>query len=27
MHDQLIRPLVRLNFGDAPTPRFVWEED
>jgi hypothetical protein len=27
MHDQLIRPLVRLNFGDAPVPRFVWEED
>jgi phage gp29-like protein len=19
--------LVRLNFGDAPVPRFVWEED
>jgi len=27
MHDQLIRPLVRLNFGDAPVPRFIWEEN
>ena len=27
MYDQLICPLVRLNFGDAPVPRFVWEED
>lgn len=26
MHDQVIRPLVQLNFGDAPLPRFVWEE-
>ena len=27
MHDQVIRPLVQLNFGDAPSPRFVWEEE
>ncbi|GIV05275.1 MAG: hypothetical protein KatS3mg016_0850 [Fimbriimonadales bacterium] len=27
MQDQLIHPLVRLNFGDAPAPRFVWEEE
>ncbi|MDM7461343.1 MAG: DUF935 family protein [bacterium] len=27
MQDQLIRPLVQLNFGDAPEPKFVWEED
>ncbi len=27
MQDQVIRPLVQLNFGDAPVPRFVWEED
>jgi hypothetical protein len=27
MHDQVIRPLVQLNFGDAPPPRFVWEEE
>ncbi|MFN4033619.1 MAG: DUF935 family protein [Fimbriimonadales bacterium] len=27
MQDQVIRPLVQLNFGDAPEPKFVWEED
>lgn len=27
MQDQVIRPLVRLNFGDAPEPRFVWIEE
>ncbi len=27
MQDQVIRPLVQLNFGDAPAPRFVWEEE
>ncbi|MDW8052209.1 MAG: DUF935 family protein [Armatimonadota bacterium] len=26
MQDQVIRPLVHLNFGEAPIPRFVWEE-
>ncbi len=26
MQDQVIRPLVRLNLGNAPEPRFVWEE-
>lgn len=26
MQDQVIRPLVQLNFGDVPAPRFVWEE-
>ncbi len=27
IQDQVIQPLVRLNFGDAPAPRFVWEEE
>lgn len=27
MQDQVIRPLVQLNFGDAPEPKFVWAED
>ncbi|MCS7208486.1 MAG: DUF935 domain-containing protein [Fimbriimonadales bacterium] len=27
MHDQLIRPLVHLNFGNAPLPKFVWNEE
>lgn len=27
MQDQVIRPLVQLNFGDAPAPRFVWDEE
>ncbi|MCS7300153.1 MAG: DUF935 domain-containing protein [Fimbriimonadales bacterium] len=27
MQDQVIRPLVQLNFGDAPLPRFVWNEE
>jgi len=26
MMDQVIRPLVRLNFGDVPAPLFVWQE-
>jgi phage gp29-like protein len=27
MQDQVIRPLLHLNFGSAPEPRFLWEED
>ncbi len=26
MQDQVIRPLLQLNFGTAPEPRFIWEE-
>jgi hypothetical protein len=26
MQDQVIRPLLQLNFGTLPEPRFVWEE-
>ncbi len=27
MQDQVIRPLIQLNFGSAPEPRFVWEDE
>jgi len=26
MQHQVIRPLLQLNFGNAPEPRFVWDE-
>lgn len=26
MNDQIIKPLVQLNFGDTPAPRFEWIE-
>ena len=26
MQDQVIRPLVQMNLGNAPEPRFVWDE-
>ncbi len=27
MQEQVIRPLVALNFGSAPEPQFVWDEE
>jgi len=26
MQDQVIRPLLQLNFGNIPEPRFIWED-